>query len=108
MPSWWLARRAHSVTHPSLERKELGAYAACTHDGRGRHLIAETRRTPMPSLARTSSALCLANRKLVARSRRLIAASRRLLNPAWALSGGSAADDLSGSTRICFVCGEPM
>jgi len=62
----------------------------------------------MPSLARTSSALCLANRELAARSRRLIAASRRLLNPAWALSGGSADDDLSGSTRMCFVCDEPM
>ena len=62
----------------------------------------------MPSLARTSSALCLANWELAARSRRLIAASRRLLNPAWALSGGSADDDLSGSTRMCFVCDEPM
>ena len=49
----------------------------------------------MPLLARTSSALCLANREIVARLRRLIAASRRLLNPAWALSGGSADDDLS-------------
>ena len=62
----------------------------------------------MPSLARTSSALCLANREIVARSRRLIAASRRLLNPAWALSGGSGDDDLSESTRMCFVCDEPM
>src|SRR5262249_23369610 len=97
------ARRAHSVTHPSIERKELGAHAART-----RHLIAETRRTPMPSLAKTSSALCLANREIVARSRRLSRASRRLLNPAWALSGGSADDDLSGSTRMCFVCDEPM
>lgn len=68
----------------------------------------EYRRTALTSLAVTSIGICRANRNLVARSRILIANSRRHLNPWWALAGGSGDDDLSMSTRTCFVCDEPL
>ena len=37
-----------------------------------------------------------------------IALSRRLLNPGWALEGGSGDRNLSGATKLCVLCEEPM
>jgi hypothetical protein len=79
---------------------------------------------------RESNALCLENRRLLARSRALIGRSRRLLNPAFEISGGSD-EDLrrtirtrlatgalfpvdgkvfagKGTGKLCTICGIPI
>jgi len=48
------------------------------------------------------------NQRLVVQSLQLIALSRRLLNPGWALERGSGDRDLSGATKLCVLCEEPM
>src|SRR5262249_57110278 len=57
------ARRAHRVTHPSLERKELRADASCTHDARTARITSQPRQggRPSPSLTHTPSPLWLAH-----------------------------------------------